>query len=489
MVRPVAVAASDYLHIGRTVGTTDKMETTLFYGTLVHTPKLGELQVRPHTLVAVQNGIITFVKHCAKDPLDTFVTASGVHRDAVRLVDASKGSKFLVPGFVDTHIHALQYPNVGLGLELPLLDWLTNVTFDMESKFTGADKKRVASEVYSKVIARTLGNGTTTALYFATIDTDTTIQFADMLAEAGQRGFVGKVCMDCNPNYPLYSESYEEAVAGTQRLIDHCKQLNAQIAPDTTMVLAVVTPRFAPLCLRELLKRLGEFEGVPVQTHLSENRDEIRLVLNLFPESTSYAGVYEQYGLLGKRTILAHCIHLTPLERELLRDRRCSISHCPLSNTFITSGEAPVRTYLSDGINVALGTDISGGCEQLILGAARGLIMVSHHRAMDFRDETRLSVAEALYMATVGGAVAVGMGSEIGTFALGMRFDAQLVDLDAAGNVDVFDFQKPQVGDSEDVIVEKVTKLVHRWVFSGDDRNCVRVWCNGRSVVDKQRAE
>lgn len=399
---------------------------------------------------------------------------------------------FLFPGFVDTHIHALQYPNVGIGSELPLLDWLKDYTFALESKFCRELEARLelAREIYSKVIDKTLTNGTTCASYFTTIDTETTKLFADLLVQKGQRGFVGKVCMDHNQPFPSYAEPMEESVAGMHELISHCKYLNSECCSDgaLTMVTPIVTPRFAPVCLREFMSKLGALArecNLPVQTHISENLEEIKLVAEIFPECESYTSVYDDHDLLGPSTILAHAIHLSPKERQIVKERQCSISHCPTSNSFITSGEAPVKEYLyEDEINVSLGTDLSGGYDQSILGVAKNLVLVSHHLSMGNSKNHTISVADSLYMATMGGARACNLETNIGSFEKGKTFDAQLIDVHSANsNVDVFDFQKPTVGESD--YEKKLTQLIHRWVFSGDDRNCVKVWCNGKLAVDK----
>lgn len=464
----------------------------LYFGTVVHTPKLGEIEVWPRMLIGVSHqGKIDFCSEfndrnqAAYGSPEAFFAATSSYNSSYEFIDFSKNPyAFLFPGFVDTHIHASQYPNIGIGSELPLLDWLHDYTFDLESKFTklSADKESFAREVYSKVINKTLANGTTCASYFTTIDTDTTKMFADLLVQKGQRGLVGKVCMDHNPTFPVYEETTEECIQGVNDMIAHCN------AFDSKMIKPIITPRFAPLCLRKLMKQLGKIShehNLPVQTHIAENKDELKLVKKMFPECESYSEVYDAHGLLGPSTILAHAVHLDSAERKLIRKKNCSISHCPLSNTFITSGEAPVKEYLyRDKINVSLGTDLSGGYEQSILGVVRALILVSHHKAMDTLGDWSVSVAEALYMATMGGARACRLENDIGSFAKGKSFDAQLVDIDSVNsNIDVFDFQKPEVGLRD--FEKKVLQLIQRWIFSGDDRNCVKVWCNGKMVVDK----
>lgn len=541
---------------------------TLYHGTVVHTPVLGELRIQTNMLVGVtREGRIDYFSHYGaqqqlmhESPEAFFEWQTGYATDQKKadtatdkawgrgpnsgyrgpnrgsnqryergydFIDFSKHpTKFLVPGFFDTHIHASQYPNIGVGSELPLLDWLKKYTFELENRFKAPSdgselatqkikRMHMAKNVYSKVISRTLSAGTTTASYFATIDTETTNLLADLAVERGQRTLIGKVCMDCNPTFPSYIEENPEAlVNGTIDVLKHCAKLNTSVQHTSgpKMVQGIITPRFAPTCLSELMKKLGSLASeynAPVQTHISENKDEIKLVADLFPDCNDYTSVYDSHGLLGALTILAHAVHLTRSECEMILQRNCSILHCPSLNTFLTSGVAPVRRYLyEDKINVSLGTDVSGGCEHSILAAMKGLIMVLHHRGMEdsklSKDEDKLqetsgnsnevqsaskpklvTVADALYMATLGGAIACDMGKELGSFEMGKWFDAQLIDILSADlNIDVFDFQ--EISSDDPNLQEKIGHLVHRWIFCGDDRNCVKVWCNGRKVVDKE---
>lgn len=448
--------------------TTPKM--SVFYGTIAHTPQLGQLEVLPHSVIAVdESGKIVFLEQ-NESKLDAIKKAADLVGGNPEIHDFDSQFKFLFPGFIDTHIHASQFPNIGIGSDLELLDWLKDHTFAMENKFK-QENLDFSRNVYNRVIRQTLKNGTTCASYFNTIDTATTKDFADLLLKHGQRGFVGKVCMDCNEPYPDYEEGELACVAGMEELIGYCRSL-----PQNT-VTPVVTPRFALACLGELMAKLGALAKkyhLPVQTHISENRFEIQGVAEKFKNAANYADVYDQAGLLLDRTILAHAIHLDPKERQLISEKGCSISHCPISNTFITSGEAPVKQYLyKDNINVSLGTDLLGGFDKSVLGVARAAIMVSHHLQMKSPDsvDNTLSVPEALYMATMGGARACGMADKLGSFQVGKQFDVQMIDLDVKdSNVDVFVFHTGDV-------------LFHKWVFSGDDRNVVGVWVDGKRVV------
>lgn len=447
---------------------------TIFYGTIVHTPVFGELEILPNTALVVDSSgsIIKMetIQLAAKDRESKLrdIVKERIGEDETRVEDFAAREKFLFPGFIDTHIHASQYGNIGIGSDLALLEWLKSHTFPLESRFS-MENKEFSEKMYNKVISATIKNGTTCASYFTTTDTATSEMFADLMAKHGQRGFVGKVCMDSNPSYPKYEETEEESLAGMEQLAKYCKKFDNTIG-------AIVTPRFALACLGSLMEKLGKLakDGeLPVQTHISENCSEIQQTAEKFPESKNYADVYDKFGLLLNNTILAHAVHLLEPERQLVKQRQCTISHCPVSNTFITSGVAPIKEYLHrDKINVALGTDLLGGYEKSILGVVRAAVMALHHLRMtqandDF--DVRLTVAEALWMGTMGGAIGCGLKDHVGSFCVGKKFDAQLIDLDVIGsNVDVFDFDP--------------LTLVYKWVFSGDDRNVVGVWCNGRKI-------
>lgn len=396
----------------------------------------------------------------------------------------------------DTHLHAPQYPNVGIFGKSTLLDWLETYTFPMEASLSDLAKAR---RVYTRCVRRTLSHGTTTAAYYATIDVASTNLLADLCLQLGQRAFVGRVCMDrLGPSYYV-DESPEAALALTERSIEHIRSID----PTYALVSPILTPRFAPACTPETLTRLGDLQratGLPLQTHISENVDEISLVRAMFPGSESYAGVYDAHGLLTPRTILAHAVHLTDGEADLIAARGSKVSHCPCSNSALTSGEARVRWMLGKGIGVGLGTDVSGGYSPSILEAARLAGMVSRHLAMPRpkgrraeeeegedekgeRERARLSVEEVLYLATRGGADVVGLPDRVGAFEVGMEFDAQLIGLGAVG--EPAEGGEPDCPDAGNVDVfgwESWEERVAKWVYNGDDRNTKVVWVKGRLV-------
>lgn len=297
--------------------------------------------------------------------------------------------------------------------------------------------------------------------------------------------------MDCMaPDY------YRDTDAATSlQDTKKCAAFIEELDPGFTLITPIITPRFAPSCSRELMKGLGEYmaeSGLPCQTHISENSDEIAFVRELFPEHGSYAEVYDGYGLLGARTVLAHAVHLSAAEIALVRVRGAKVSHCPVSNGALTSGAAPVRRLLDEGIVVGLGTDVSGGYSPSVLEAARHATMTSRFVALTEGEGAKLSVEEVLYLATRGGAEVLGLERKVGAFEVGMEWDALLVGLTdvpegeeeeeegkverqvggAMGPVDVFGWESWE---------EKIAK----WVYMGDDRNVLKVWVQGKMVHSK----
>lgn len=378
----------------------------------------------------------------------------------------------------DTHIHAPQYPNAGIFGNSTLLDWLETYTFPLEASLSDTAK---AERIYSACISRTIRHGTTTAAYYATTHVQSTNILADLCLEMGQRAFVGRCCMDSDVNPDYYrDESAEKAIQDTRVSIEHIRNID----PEYTLIKPIITPRYAPSCTSQLLKQLAELseqEGLPSQTHISENKSEIELVKKLFPESKHYAGVYDDHGLLTPRMILAHAVHLTLEERQLIKKREAKVSHCPISNTAISSGLCPVRQLLDDGITVGLGTDVSGGYSPSILAAARHASLVSRTIAMNGDEKAKLSVEEVLYLATRGGAQVVGLANVIGGFEVGMQWDAQLVGLATVDQGGAVSYDRPVDIFGWETWEERVAK----WVFGGDDRNTRVVWIKGERLHER----
>ncbi|KAK3294085.1 uncharacterized protein B0H64DRAFT_325976 [Chaetomium fimeti] len=462
----------------------------LFLGLFIHSTALNELEYLHNTAVCVdgKGTIVAVEKDCDEDKAkQTVFPRLGWVEAEVEVVKAEEG-QFFFPGFIDTHIHAPQYPNAGIFGDSTLMDWLDTYTFPLEASFSDLAK---AHRIYNRVIRKTLSHGTTCAAYYATIHVPATNLLADLCHERGQRALIGRVCMDQTPPAYYRDESAEASLAATRASIAHIRALD----PTHSLIRPIITPRFALSCTFPLLQQLGTLAaetGLPIQTHISENKTEITLVKQHFPRSLtgaaddSYAGVYDAAGLLTARTVLAHAVHLTEGEAALVARRGAKVSHCPCSNSALGSGAAPVRRLLDRGIGCGLGTDVSGGYSPSVLEAARQAVLVSRHvvfmgEAGGGRERAKLSVEEALFLATRGGAEVVGLEGRVGWFGVGMEWDAQLVGLtvvredgeveegDGGGDVDVFGW-------------ESWPDRVAKWVYNGDDRNTKQVWVRGRVV-------
>lgn len=232
--------------------------------------------------------------------------------------------------------------------------------------------------------------------------------------------------------------------------------------------------RFAPTCTTPLMKKLGELAAkydIPIQSHISENRDEIKWVQSIFPDSKSYADVYASHGLLNSKTIMAHGVWLGEDEIKLFVEKGAGVSHCPLSNICLTSGYMPLRHLISKGVKIGLGTDVSGGYSPSMLNAMREAISVSTTVYVEKDQSAKpLNHAEAFYLATLGGANLIGIGDKIGNFVVGKDFDALIVNPSAQGSpFDVFPF-------------DELENVFEKFCFLGDDRNIEQVFVKGRKL-------
>ena len=304
--------------------------------------------------------------------------------------------------------------------------------------------------------------------------------------------------MDARAQTPEYyrDESADDALAKTRQCIDY---ISSELDPNGELIVPIITPRFAPSCSRKCLDELGKLHkstGLLCQTHIAENKGELALVRELFPECQTYANVYDTAGLLSEKMVLAHAIHLTEEDKNLISSRGAKISHCPVSNTALASGNARIRELLDIGLDIGLGTDVSGGYSVSVLEAARHAVLVSRQVAMTLDDgdtgrgdnstkanEMKLSLSEALYLATRGGARVLGLENAIGAFEVGRSFDAQMIlfnkreeepDEDETNPVDLFD-------------PDSLDRSVAKWFYCGDDRNCVAVWVKGRLIHKTSR--
>ena len=429
----------------------------LIEGTFIHT-KNGILEIlENHFMLVSSEGKITYLgkEKPAQELLSNISTTYKL-----------SPTEIIVPGFIDCHIHAPQYVNSGCGVDCELLEWLNKYTFPAESKFNSSSH---AEKVYTAVVTRTLSFGSTTACYFATIHKDSSILLGEICAKLGQRAFVGKVSMDRNsPDY--YIEKTQDAIDNEKKFLEEIKPLT-----EKSLVSPVVTPRFVPSCTPELMKNLADMgKNILIQSHLNENEGEVAWVKELHPESKSYTHVYNDFNLLTNRTILAHCIHMTEPEIDLMVEKGTSVAHCPSSNFTLTSGCCDVRYLLQKKLKIGLGTDVSGGPSPSIMDSMRNAINCSKAIYFEKRKKDKetkykpLNIDEVFYLATEGGANALGIGDKVGNFEIGKEFDGLFVNLNK-GVLDCFGH-------------ESVHDLLDKMVLLADDRNITKVFVKGKIV-------
>lgn len=433
----------------------------VFRGTFAHSTQRSALDILEDTILGVDTqGKIAFIGRGSD--VNQLSKEYGFNtKDVTQL----RQHEFFMPGMVDTHIHASQYSYAGTALDLPLLQWLNTYTFPVEAGYADLE---FASKVYTQVVRRTLKNGTTTACYFATIHTDASLLLGQIANKFGQRALVGKVCMDRNNAVPHYKETPEESPEETNRFI---RELLKKEYP---LVRPIVTPRFAPSCSPALLSHLGEIaqnNHLHIQSHISETKEEVELVKELFPDSESYTDVYLKHNLLTDKTVMAHGCHLTDEELKLFRETGASVSHCPNSNLSLCSGMLNVRNVLNNKVKLGLGTDVAGGYSPSMLDAVRRALDTSKALTIQDPEHLTLSFEEVFRLATLGGSQALSMDEHTGNFEVGKDFDALRVDLAAEGGpVDLFQKEEPKV-------------LLEKFLNLGDDRNIAEVYVAGRIVV------
>ena len=353
---------------------------------------------------------------------------------------------WILPGLVDLHSHLPQYPAVAMdGLEL--LPWLKTHIFPAEVRFEDADWAALAARAYFRDL---LAAGTTTAVVYGSIHPEATHRAFAEAERIGIRTIMGKVMMDQNAPDRLR----EDTAASLAQSEELCAAWHGR---DHGRLQYAFTPRFAPTCSMALLRGAGslaEKYGAFVQTHLSENLDELSWVHDLFPAARDYTDVYASAGLLGPRTLLGHCIHLSPAERAAVRSAGAAVVHCPRSNAFLKSGIMPLRRWLEEGLTVGLGTDVGAGpslslwsemamaCtasklrwagQQLQGRRLRALDLPEAqrrlvHEALDLEPDPPVGPAQAFGLATLGGAWALGRAGRIGSLEPGKEADFIVVD-------------------------------------------------------------
>lgn len=330
------------------------------------------------------------------------------------------GDRLIIPGLVDLHVHAPQYPFRGLGMDQELIDWLNTHTFPEEEKYQDLD---YAKQAYTIFIDDLLHSATTRACVFGTCHKDATLWLMEQMEKAGLAGYVGKVNMDRNSPEGLCEENAQASAEATESWILATKNFS-NVRP-------ILTPRFIPTCSDELMERLSVLQqtySLPVQSHLSENLSEIDWVKELQPKASCYGDAYRMFGLFGGDcpTIMAHCVYSSEEEVRMMKEQGVFIAHCPESNANLASGIAPARSYLSQGLKMGLGTDVAAGSSLSMFRAMAMAIQCSklRWRLVD-QSQAPLSVEEVFYLATKGGGEFFG---NAGSLEAGYEFDAVIID-------------------------------------------------------------
>ena len=409
----------------------------LVKGTFIDTITKDEFRIRKGYIL-VENGLINDFFEENPDK-------------SLKLYDYT--NKIIIPGLSDLHLHAPQYFNAGLGLDLELMDWLDKYTFPEESKYKDVEYAKKAYQVFVDDLAK---SATTRASIFATLHTNITLLLLDLLEEKKFCAYVGKVGMDRNsPEFYIEKNGKEE----TLRFVQECIKRNYTYAKP------IITPRFTVSCTDEYMKYMGELAkeyNLPAQSHLSESLSEIEYVKELRKDSGDkfYGESYAKNGLFGGdvKTIMAHCVYSTEEEVELIKQNGVYIAHCPTSNSNLASGISPAAKYLREGCNIGIGSDLSGGHTLDLFEVMRHVIQISK---MNFKhvqhDQKPLTLTETFFMATNKGGSFFG---KVGVFQKDYEFDAIVLDESLMKNLREYD----ETERLERFIYSKDTKLESKFI-------------------------
>lgn len=365
----------------------------------------------------------------------------------------------IIPGMIDTHIH---YPQVEVIASYgeQLMDWLNNYTFPAEGQFKD---KAYASNIANFFLDELLKCGTTTALVFGTVHKESVDAFFEASEKRNTRMICGKVMMDrIAPEF--LCDTLESSYADSKELIETWHNKGRQ--------LYAVTPRFAITSTHEQLKKaeqlLAEYPDVYMQTHISENKDEMAFVAELFPEAKDYLDVYDQYNLLGKRSVFAHGIHLNNREHQRLRETGASVSFCPTSNLFLGSGLLDIKELDQQQVAYSVATDVGGGTSFSMLQTLHEAYKVTQLKG------NSLSPLKSLYLATLGNAKTLQLDDKIGSFKAGNEADFV-----------VLDFNSTAMMSLKQSKCKTLAEKLFAMIILGDDRAVQATYVAGDCVHDR----
>lgn len=410
-------------------------------GNIVHTPEFGKLETyEQHYIIEDQGKVVSITPELSSE------------YQGIEVIDY--GDQLIIPSFVDIHLHAPQYGNIGMGLDLPLLPWLKTYTFPEEAKY---HKESYAKKIYQQLLRDLYNFGTLRSCVFSSLHADGTIELMNIFDQAGLSAYIGKVNMDRNSNEEYVEVSAKESIADTLKVLDAFSSVSERIKP-------ILTPRFIPTCTDELMIMIGKLaqsRDLAIQTHLNENLDEIEWVKELAPDSTGYLNAYERHGsLIPHRTILAHSIYNQDDELDIMADQQLYVGHCPSSNVNLMSGVAKVKQMIKRGIPVGLGSDIAAGDSLNMLDNMKDSIKASKLLSLYDGDESDvITFDEAFFLATRGGGSFFG---NTGSFVPGATFDALIID-DSSYRINKLS------------LAERLEMLIYR----GDDRQIVERYLDG----------
>ncbi|MEO0937983.1 MAG: guanine deaminase [Pseudomonadota bacterium] len=359
----------------------------------------------------------------------------------------------ICPGFVDAHVH---YPQTAIiaSWGKRLIDWLNSYTFPEEMRF--ADP-RYAAEIAARYLDLALAHGTTTMCSYATIHPASVDAFFEAAAARGMRTVAGKTCMDRNAPEGL-RDTAQSAYEGSAALIARWH--------GTGRASYAITPRFSPTSTPEQLEALGALWAAHptclMQTHLSEQLDEIDWVRGLYPQARDYLDTYEAHGLIGARALFGHAIHLAPREVDRLTETGAALAHCPTSNTFIGSGLMDVAGLAARGIPIGLATDTGGGSSFSMLRTMAAAYEIAQLRG------TALHARHLMWLATAGAARTLHLQDKVGRIAPGMEADLTILNLASTPAI------AQRTAEAKDI-----WDALFATIMMGDDRAIEAVWVGG----------
>jgi guanine deaminase len=422
-------------------------------------------------------------------------------------------TEFICPGLIDLHIHAPQYSYTGTATDRSLMGtdgWLETYTFPAERRL--GTNTELAKQVYTNVVQTTLQNGTTTAVYFGTLHKQPCQVLVDCAIQNKQRAIIGKVCMDRNsPND--YCHSTEQNIQETIDFIQYVHDKVGVVVRSTSnsndkhvvlpLVLPMITPRFIPTCTPQLLTQLGTIAkkyNCHITSHISESIDEVEYTHYIDKTNDGGDGIrtdaeiFYSHNLLTNQCIMAHAIYLNNNDIQLLQQTQTGIAHCPLSNFYFAGGSLPCKSLLKQGISIGLGTDVAGGYNPSIFHSMRMAVLASRSLQHTYNfykqnndksiqeqtsntiiidDDPSIDYRHAFYMATIGGANVLGLQDSIGTFAIGMEFDALVLSASTSSNSNIHIYDG----------IDSIADIFQKICVLGDDRNIRNVFVQGHQVI------